>query len=251
LLSPSPFSSQLSGLQPKVGKFICGSIELAVVGKETLAGKDGYWTEISGPAVRILAPRPGVLAQWEKVGDTTFKAFFYAGPKGIVFTRMIVQTQDNGPVELPNDFDYLAPDYLRIAAGYRIYGSSDLMYSEVPKTDDLGRETVTTPAGTFSCEHFRYQHNLGDVWVAREAAPFGLVKAVTKDRTTITLTRLLTNAKDKITAAPRVFDGKKDKLLSSLLQNAGLRWVEQDGQLRYGFTIEQTPLWDIMHCPEE
>jgi hypothetical protein len=180
---------------------------------------------------------------------------------------MVIQWPNNEPIELPGQFDYLVLDDLRIAAGYRSY-FSDAPYSnfprlgsfnpylfanpdasaELPEVDDLGPETVTTPAGTFSTEHFRYERNSGDVWVAREAAPFALVKAVTKDHTTMTLTRLLTDAKDKITEMPRDFDAKRDKQLLDDLQHSGWDVDEQGYISPY---VERFRLWDIIHCPSQ
>jgi hypothetical protein len=235
----------------------CGSssIELAVVGKDSLDGKDGYWTEISAhPTVT----RNATLG---REGEMVFKAFFHPDSKGVLFTRMIAQGPKNEPIEFPEAFDYLALDYLRIAAGYRLhyrhpqayYYDSKEFYpwvvaeseakAELPKADDLGPETVTTAAGLFACEHFRYEHNSGDVWVSREAAPFGLVKAVTKDHTTMTLTRLLTNARDKITAAPRAFQARRDAdFIDSITYEKGgyQQFWRSDAWL--------SGLWDIINC---
>jgi len=72
-----------------------------------------------------------------------------------------------------------------------------------------GRRERNSACRNVSVHHFRYRHNSGDVWVAEQAAPFGLVKALTKDHITITLARLAAHAKDKITATPQPFNAKE------------------------------------------
>jgi hypothetical protein len=46
-------------------------------------------------------------------------------------------------------------------------------------------------------EHYRLKGGSGDVWVSKDVKPYGLVKSQTKD-STMTLTKVLTDAKDKI-----------------------------------------------------
>src|SRR4029077_10114916 len=74
------------------------------------------------------------------------------------------------------------------------------------KADDLGSESVTTPAGTFSCEHYRAKDGSGDSWVSDKVTPFGLVKSVDKDGSTLTLLKTTSGVTDKITAAPVPFN---------------------------------------------
>jgi hypothetical protein len=74
------------------------------------------------------------------------------------------------------------------------------------RAKDMGRETITTPAGSFSCEHLQGNDGKWDAWVANQVTPYGLVKLVWKDGGTMTLVRVETNATDKITGTPRVFN---------------------------------------------
>ena len=77
-----------------------------------------------------------------------------------------------------------------------------IQYSDARKNaDDLGAESVTTPAGTFSCEHYRAKNGSEEAWVSDKVVPFGLVKASRGPSDTITLVRTLNDAKDKITGA--------------------------------------------------
>jgi hypothetical protein len=68
----------------------------------------------------------------------------------------------------------------------------------------VGTETVTTPAGTFSCEHWRKKDGSKDVWISENAGPWGLVKMVGKD--SMTVQRVFTDAKTHITDPPVKFD---------------------------------------------
>jgi hypothetical protein len=73
------------------------------------------------------------------------------------------------------------------------------------EAEDVGNESVTTPAGTFTTEHYRMKDGSGDVWVAKGAGPYGLVKFQGKD-TTMLLTKVITDGKDKITGTPQPFN---------------------------------------------
>jgi hypothetical protein len=64
--------------------------------------------------------------------------------------------------------------------------------------NDLGKESVTTPAGTFTCEHWRSKTEPTDVWVSTDVSPYGLVKMTDKD-SSVVLVKTLTGVQDKIT----------------------------------------------------
>src|SRR5207245_5147976 len=44
------------------------------------------------------------------------------------------------------------------------------------RAERVGNESVTTPAGIFTCEHWRLKDGSGDVWISDKVAPWGLVK---------------------------------------------------------------------------
>ena len=71
--------------------------------------------------------------------------------------------------------------------------------------EDLGSESITVPAGTFTAEHYRAKDGSGDTWVAKNAGPYGLVKHQGKD-TTMVLTKVYSDYKDKITGTPQPFN---------------------------------------------
>ena len=75
----------------------------------------------------------------------------------------------------------------------------------VEKTGALvGRESVTTPAGTFLCEHYRVQDGGGasDIWVTEAVSPYGVVKMVGPE-ITLTLAKTLTGATTRIRETPQ------------------------------------------------
>lgn len=81
---------------------------------------------------------------------------------------------------------------------------------KVPETDIqqtaklVGKETISTPAGSFSCEHYQSQESGGtvDAWVAAQVSPYGLVK-MNGPQTTMVLSKVITGAKSRITETPQ------------------------------------------------
>ena len=61
----------------------------------------------------------------------------------------------------------------------------------------LGTEVITTPAGTFTCEHWRSESDKTDIWLSAEVLPLGLVKK-SSTSSKITLARIVTNAKARL-----------------------------------------------------
>jgi hypothetical protein len=68
----------------------------------------------------------------------------------------------------------------------------------------VGTDTITVPAGTFLCDHWRSSTmgHTGDEWVAKSGPVFGLIKAVSSAGT-IELEKVLTGEKSEITGTPR------------------------------------------------
>ena len=150
-------------------------IEFALVGKESVNGKDGYWMEWTTSTGRT--------------GQMIMKTLIVPGATDAP-TRMIMQMASGQPMEMPTQG--------RMGAQAK------------PNTDireggqDLGKESVTVPAGTFSCEHYRSKDG-GDVWISSQVPLFGMVKSV-NNGSTMVLTKAITGAKDKITGTPVPFN---------------------------------------------
>ena len=70
----------------------------------------------------------------------------------------------------------------------------------------VGTESVTVPAGTFSCEHWRNDKTHGDVWTSDKVTPFGMVKEISGNGNTQVLSKILDNATDRITGPVKQFD---------------------------------------------
>jgi hypothetical protein len=69
----------------------------------------------------------------------------------------------------------------------------------------VGTESITTSAGTFSCEHVRQKDGSSDVWISDKVSPWSLVK-YQDSKSTMILTKVITDAKDRITGTPTKFD---------------------------------------------
>ena len=152
------------------------NIEFAIVGKETVNGKDAYWMEWTTNAMG---------------GDMIMKVLTVPGDTSVT-TRTIMQMPGRPPMEMPQQM------------------ASHMNSQSVPSdihtvAEDVGSESVTVPAGTFMCEHYRMKDGSGDTWVSTKVSPFGIVKHQGKDSTMV-LTRLITDAKDKIVGTPQPFN---------------------------------------------
>jgi hypothetical protein len=105
--------------------------------------------------------------------------------------RMIMQMAGRPPMEMPSQMNRgakpTAPGDIRSLA------------------ENVGTESVTVPAGTFSCDHYRMKDGSGDTWVSAKVMPLGVVKHQGKDSTMV-LTKVIADAKDKIVGKPVPFD---------------------------------------------
>jgi hypothetical protein len=157
-------------------------IEIAVVGKESVDGKDGFWMEYAG-----VVPQPNGQGDAEFVSKVLM---VLDGPNTEV-RRMIMQMPGRPPMEMPMQMMQR--------------GQNQQRQADVRKdAEDLGKESVTTPAGSFDCEHYKMKSG-SDIWVSETVHPWGMVKM--KNQTTeITLVKTITDAKDKITGEPQQFN---------------------------------------------
>jgi len=152
-------------------------MEIAIVGKESVAGKDGYWFEMT------MSNSP--------MGQMVMKSLTVVDGTDTVVSRMIMQMGTRPPMEMPTQMNK---------------SSAQKQPADIrERAEDVGSETVTTPAGTFTAERYKMKDGTGDAWVAPKAGPYGLVKFQGKDSTMV-LTKVLTDAKDKITGTPQPFN---------------------------------------------
>ncbi len=154
------------------------SMEMVIVGKETVDGKDAYWFE-------------NTMTNTRMGGEMIMKSLTVVDGQDTVVSRMIMQMPNHPPMEMP-------------AQMVQMHGQkkpTDIR----SEAEDVGPESVTTPAGTFATEHYRMKDGSGDMWIAAKAGPYGLVKFQGKDSTML-LTKVITDGKDKITGTPQPFN---------------------------------------------
>jgi hypothetical protein len=153
------------------------NMEMSIVGKESVDGKDAYWFEVT------VSDTP--------VGTMVMKSLTVRDDQDMVVSRMIMQMPNRPPMEMPT----------QMAKAHAEKQPADIReLAEV-----VGPESLTTPAGTFSTTHYRMKDGSGDAWVADNVGPYGLVKFQGKDNTMV-LTKVITGAKDKITGTPQPFN---------------------------------------------
>ena len=154
-------------------------MEVAVVGTETVDGKPGYWLEMT-----MKDPRMD--------GTVYMKNLIVLDGKNTRMRRMIMQAPGQPPMEFPLEMTQR--------------GRPQEQHADIrEQAERLGTESVTTPAGAFTCEHYRLKDGSADVWVSDKVAPWGVVKMTGRD-SNMTLVRVITNAKTHITGTPQKFD---------------------------------------------
>ncbi len=149
-------------------------MQMYIVGKESVDGKDGYWMEI--------------VSSGEK--DKTFVGKTLFTKDDFQFRRMIMQMPGQPAMEMP-----FKPNDER----------SQKVEERLSEWRSVGTETITVPAGTFLCEHWKDDKNNSDAWTSDKVTPFGMVKESGPHNTMI-LTKLLTDMSDRITGPVQTFD---------------------------------------------
>jgi hypothetical protein len=156
------------------GKSGKNNLELTVVGKEDVNGKSGVWIEMA------MAPPQG--------GQMYAKTLMVIDGKTATSTRMIVQLAGQPPMDMTS-----------MLAGQQ---APSTVIDARDSADHLGAENVTTPAGTFSCEHYKSKDGNWEVWLSSKVTPWGLVKSTNNTDTTMVLTKVISGATDHITGTP-------------------------------------------------
>jgi hypothetical protein len=157
------------------------NLEIAVVGKEDYQGQPGYWLETSFEDQRGGAMVMKMLMVMEGPNPGAKRAIMLMNGQAYEFPMnnpmMGGQMAKSAPHDLRNDKSFVR----------------------------VGTETITVPAGTFSCEHYRASDGSSEAWVSEKVSPWGIVKSVSKD-TTMVLARQVTGATTKISGPVKPFD---------------------------------------------
>ncbi|MGH9714381.1 MAG: hypothetical protein ACRD5M_13875 [Candidatus Acidiferrales bacterium] len=152
-------------------------IEIAILGKESVDGKDAYWMQMA-------------MSNSEMGGEMVMKHLFVLDGQETRTTKTIMQLPGHPPMEMPAQMMHRE----------RASQPADV------RTDaqDLGSETITVPAGSFTTEHYRTKDG-SDIWIAKDVPPWGLVKSQSKDSSMV-LMKVETSVKDKIVGTPQPFN---------------------------------------------
>jgi len=161
-------------------------LETTVVGKEDVEGKTGYWVENG-----MTNPNGGELY---------YKVLMVVSDTGVTPTRTIAQRPGQDPVETDTSKNPASQQ----ARPIDMRDQADL----------VGTETITVPAGTFACQHYRAKDGSSEIWISDKISPWGLVKTQSKTSSMV-LTKVITDATDHITGTPKKLDP------SQMMRNRG------------------------------
>ena len=142
--------------------------EIGVVGRDSAEGKDGFWMEF------VSAANDG-KQMVAKVLITT---------DDFQFHRMIFQQPGQQAMEMPVNMNAAA--------------RKEKMDEHLADWHSAGSQTITVPAGTFSCEHWVNDKSHGEVWTSDKITPIGMVKEVNGSGGTEVLVKVLDNFPDRI-----------------------------------------------------
>ena len=146
--------------------------QMGVVGRESVEGKDGYWIQF------IMNTEKGVMIAKVLFTKDDFE-----------FHRSIMQMPGQPAMELP----------------YNGAMRDTKMRERLNEWHSVGTETITVPAGTFSCEHWRNDKDNSDIWTSDKVAPYGMVKEQ-RSGSGMVLTKILSDFPDRITGPVKKFD---------------------------------------------
>jgi hypothetical protein len=148
--------------------------DIAIVDKDP---SGAYWTEYA-------------MTDQRSKGMVYAKSLIAQQGNDAVIQRMIVQMPGRPPMEMSSMMQGMGHQKMNQKIDIR------------GEAQNMGTESITTPAGTFSCQHWRSTKDGSDFWISDKVTPWGLVKASDKDGSSMTLVRVITDAKSHITGTP-------------------------------------------------
>jgi hypothetical protein len=151
------------------------TIEIAVIGKDSFEGQEGFWMQ---------------FVSTDDQGKTIVGKSLIT-PADYQMHRMIFQQQGQPAMELPANMNP---------------ARKQQMEENFNDWHSVGTETVTVPAGTFSCDHWRNDKTHAESWTSDKVTPLGIVKSVKANGETELLSKLVDNATDRITGPVKQFD---------------------------------------------
>jgi len=168
----------------------------------------GSWAEYKVDSSAMRLAYLGKEAAGERVEMSMNRPASRRGPAGPMVIQMVVpgypyemadakevvmQSGSDAPMKLNEQM--LGMMRSRMPSGSQINNETCARMTEV------GKESVTVPAGTFQTTHYRDAQRGTDVWIS-PSVPFGMVRVVGEGRT-VELQSSGTGAKSKITGTPQ------------------------------------------------
>jgi hypothetical protein len=149
--------------------------EIAVVAKDSFEGKESFW-------MQIVSTDPQ---------GKTFIGKSLITPGDFQFHRMIIQPPGQQAMEMPMKMNAARKEKIE---------------EDAADWHSVGTDSITVPAGTFSCEHWRNDKTHAEIWTSDKVTPFGMVKEISGNGNTQVLSKILDNATDRITGPVKQFD---------------------------------------------
>jgi hypothetical protein len=150
------------------------SMQMGIVGKDSVDGKDAYWFEI------VNSENNGQLM----IAKTLIT------PGDFQPHKAIIQIPGQGAMEMP----------VNMTARNR-----QQVDDKMNEWHNVGTDTITVPAGTFSCDHWKNDKDGSEAWTSSKVVPFGLVKEVEKD-SSMTLVKVIDDFPDQIKGPVQQFN---------------------------------------------
>jgi hypothetical protein len=195
--SMNPFSSLPSfGLQnPTVGsgsQYLVTTngkemdMSIVALGKEDVEGQPGFWME-----TRMNSQELG--------GEMVMKTLTTHTATQTGVKRMIMQRPGQPPMEMPSFMMNMMQQHQTppVTGNAGDAGHGDM-------GELVGTESITVPAGTFECQHYRKQDARGttDLWISTQVTPWAMVK-MSGSNMTMVLKKVLSNESSHITGEPQ------------------------------------------------
>jgi hypothetical protein len=149
-------------------------MEMTIVGKEMVDGQQGWWMEV------------GIVTG--KTNEMMYSKMLVT--KDFQFKKIVFQQPGQPAMEMPFDFSEKHND----------------VKDELEKWHQVGSESITVPAGTLRCAHWKKESGVGEAWISDKVSPMGLVKTISDNGSTMTLVKIITGASDHITGPVTKFD---------------------------------------------
>jgi hypothetical protein len=175
-------------------------VAFAFVAVEPLSAQMGM-DMFKRPAItKVFQPVVGkgaVYLDTEKDGKTSRSSEIEIVGKSLIspgdfqFHRMIIQPPGQQAMEIP----------MKMNAARK-----ERVEENLTDWHSVGTETITVPAGTFSCEHWRNDKTHAEAWTSDKVSPSGMVKEISGNGNTQVLSKILDNAADRITGPVKQFD---------------------------------------------